>query len=146
MKISYTASPSTAAATDTFYSLKALTPDAGSSLSDLSSNYPEDRFPLKDLNGYDLPNPTNQVIFKNQPVSWWIEGINNGSIVYTPVSNTVNWSYTVGDAQYHILFEISAFMIPNRTKAVDRNLSTGITTVVLEDNGVLNLTQSYNGI
>jgi hypothetical protein len=147
MKITYTASPSTAAATDTFYSLKGLTPDAVSSIADLSpTNYPEDRFPLKDPNGYDLPNPANQVIFKNQPVSWWIEGINNGSILYTPVSNTVNWSYTAGDIQYHMFIEISTFMIPNTTDTVTRDSETGTTTVVLKDNGIFNLSQTYMGI
>lgn len=148
MEIKYVASPSTAAQTDTFYSLKQLTPEAGSdSIADLSTdNYPADRVPLKDVNGYDLPNPVNQVIFKNQPVSWWIAGINAGSIVYTPVSNTVNWSYVVGETQYHILFETSSFMIPNRTDTVDRNLETKMTTVVLKDNGVFNMSQSYQGL
>jgi hypothetical protein len=147
MNISYTATPSTAAPTDTFYSLKGLTPDAGSlSISDLSTdNYPADRVPLKDPNGYDMPNPANQIIFKNQPVSWWIDGINGGKIVYTPVSNTVNWSYIDGETKYHILFEISFFMIPNRSKGMDRDETTKLTMVVMEDNGVFNLSQSYQG-
>ena len=97
------------------------------------------------MNGYDLPNPANQVIFKNQPVSWWIEGINAGTIVYTPVSNTVNWSYVVGETQYHILFETSSYMIPNRSDRVDRDPTTKMTTVVLQNNGVFNMTQSYEG-
>jgi len=145
MQITYLASPSTAAQTDTYYTLKSETPAAGSSsIDDLSTdNYPADRVPLKDVNGYDLPNPANQVIFKNQPVSWWIAGINSGSIVYTPVSNTVNWSYVVGETQYHILYDTSSFMIPNRTDTVDRNRETKMTTVVLKDNGVFNMTQSY---
>ena len=144
--ITYTASPSTASLTDTFYSLQSLTPDAGSaSLSDLSTdNYPEDRVPLKDPNGYDLPNPANQVIFKNQPVSWWIESINNGSIVYTPISNTVNWSYYDSSKnQYQILFAISSYMIPNRTGTVSRDPDTRLTTIVLQDNGVFNMTQTH---
>jgi hypothetical protein len=144
--ITYIASPSTASLTDTFYSLQSLTPDAGSaSLSDLSTdNYPEDRVPLKDPNGYDLPNPANQVIFKNQPVSWWIESINNGSIVYTPISNTVNWSYYDSSKnQYQILFAISSYMIPNRTGTVSRDPDTRLTTIVLQDNGVFNMTQTH---
>jgi len=147
MQITYVASPSTAAQTDTYYTLKSETPEAGSaSIADLSTdNYPADRVPLKDVNGYDLPNPANQVIFKNQPVSWWIAGINSGSIVYTPVSNTVNWSYAAGETQYHILFETSSFMIPNRTDKVDRDPTTKMSTVTLKDNGVFNMTQSYQG-
>jgi hypothetical protein len=146
MQVKYVATPSpSAAATSTYYTLKGETPDAGSaSIADLSTdNYPADRVPLKDVNGYDLPNPANQVIFKNQPVSWWIDGINGGSIVYTPVSNTVNWSYVVGETQYHMLLEMSSFMIPNRTEKVDRDPATKMTTVTLQDNGVFNMTQSY---
>ena len=148
MQVNYTATPSTAALTDTFYSLKKQTPDAGSSsIADLSTdNYPADRVPLTDTNGYDMPNPANQVIFKKQPVSWWIEKINSGSIVYTPVSNTVNWSYTDGTHNYHILMEISFFMIPTRTDTVTRDQTTNKTTVVLQDNGVLNMSQSYTGL
>jgi hypothetical protein len=147
MKISYVATPSTASQTATFYTLKSETPAAGStSIADLSTdNYPANRTPLTDQNGYNLPNPANQVIFKNQPVSWWIAGINSGSIVYTPVSNTVNWSYLVGEKHYHILFEISSFMIPNRTDTVNRDPQTKLTTVVLKNNGVINMTQSYEG-
>jgi hypothetical protein len=147
MHITYVATPSTAAQTDTYYSLKQLTPEAGSSsVADLSTdNYPPDRFPLKDVNGYDMPNPANQVIFKNQPVSWWIAGINTGSIVYTPVSNTVNWSYVVGETQYHMVTETSSFMIPNQTDSVSRDSTTKATTIVLKDNGVFNMKQSYDG-
>ena len=59
MQITYAASPSTAAQTATFYSLKQETPAAGSSsIADLSKdNYPADRVPLTDQNGYDMPNP-----------------------------------------------------------------------------------------
>ena len=147
METTYTANPSTAAPTATFYSLKGLNPDAGSfSISDLSTdNYPADRVPLKDLNGYDMPNPANQIIFKNQAVSWWINCINTGKVVYTPVSNTVNWSYVDGETKYHILFEISSFMIPNRSNSIERDETTKVTTIVMEDNGVFNLTQTYKG-
>ena len=147
MQIKYVASPpASGKVTDSYYTLKGETPEAGSSVADLSTdNYPPDRVPLKDMNGYDLPNPTNQVIFKNQPVSWWIDGINAGSIVYTPVSNTVNWSYVVGETQYHISMEISTYMIPNRTDKIDRDPATNMTTVTLAGNGTFNLTQTYKG-
>jgi hypothetical protein len=147
MKITYNATLATTPETATYYTLNNETPEAGSSsIADLSTdNYPADRFPLKDVNGYDMPNPANQVIFKNQPVSWWIAGINAGSIVYTPVSNTVNWSYVVGETQYHILYQTSSFMIPNTTEKVENDPETKMTTVTLKNNGVFNMTQSYKG-
>ena len=147
--ITYAASPSTAQATDTFYSLKGLVADTSATdVSMLSTvNYPPDRFPLQDAAGYDLPNPTNQIIFKNQPVSWWIAMINAGSIKYTPVSNTVNWAYVDAEANsIHIHIDISMAMIPNKTDKVDRNPETKVTTVKLQDNGVMNMTQSYAGM
>jgi hypothetical protein len=145
MQVSYSASPSTADLSETFYTLKKMTPDAGSSsLADLSAdNYPDDRIPLTDAYGCSVPNPANQVIFKNQPVSWWIAGITAGSIVYTPVSNTVNWSYTNGGNLYHIIIEISNLIIPDRTESVTHNPKTWDVTVILEDNQVLNLMQKY---
>jgi hypothetical protein len=147
--ITYAASPSTAQATDTFYTLKGLVPDTSATdVSTLSTvNYPPDRIPLQDAAGYDMPNPTNQIIFKNQPVSWWIAMINAGSIKYTPVSNTVNWAYV--DAQsnvIHIHIDISIFMIPNRTDKVDRDTETKVTTITLQYNGVMNMTQAYSGM
>ena len=145
MKITYTASASTANATDTYYSLNSLTPDAGSAnAADLSTdNYHADRVPLTDVNGYDMPNPANQVIFKNQPVSWWIDAINAGSIRYTPISNTVNWSYFDSDSnQYQILYAVSTYMIPNRTASMDDNRETMVTTIVFHDNQVMNMSQT----
>jgi len=90
-----------------------------------------------------LPNPANQVFFKNQPVSWWIYGITAKKIRYTPISNTVNWSFFDSGNEYHILYELSSFMIPARTKSVERNDETKLTTVVYEDNGIMNMTQKY---
>ena len=146
MQVSYMATPSTAAQTETFYTLKQLTPDAGSaSVTDLSTdNYPADRVPLTDAHGADMPNPANQVIFKHQPVSWWIAEINAGSIVYTPISNTVNWSYSHEKHEYHIAIEISNLILPNRTASVTPGAKMWDSTVVLEDNGVLNMTQKYS--
>jgi len=147
-QITYVATPSTASPTDTFYTLNQLTPDSSSAdIATLSTdNYPADRIPLKDINGYDLPNPANQNIFKNQPVSWWIDQINAGNIKYTPVSNTVNWAFVDSDSNaIHMNVSISSYMIPNRTGNVDRDQTTQITKITLQDNGVLNLTQTYPG-
>lgn len=147
--ITYTATPSTAQATDTFYTLKGLVADTSATdVSMLSAvNYPADRVPAKDAAGYDLPNPTNQIIFKNQPVSWWIAMINAGSIKYTPVSNTVNWAYNDAESNViHIHIDISMAMIPNKTNKVDRDTETKVTTITLQDNGVMNMTQTYAGM
>ena len=147
--ITYAATPSTAQATDTFYTLKGLVADTSATdISMLSTvNYPPDRVPLQDAAGYDLPNPTNQVIFKNQPVSWWIAMINTGSIKYTPVSNTVNWAYVDAESNViHIHIDISMFMIPNKTDKVDRNRETKVTTITLQDNGVMNMSQTFSGM
>ena len=90
-----------------------------------------------------MPNPANQVFFKNQPVSWWIDGINAGNILYTPISNTVNWSFVDSGNKYHILYEVSSYMLPARTTSVQRDEAAKLTTVVYEDNGILNMTQTH---
>lgn len=93
--------------------------------------------------GSSLPNATNQQVFMNQPLSWWVEGLNAGTIQYTPVSGDVNWAYTAGakDASgnfvasgspIHIGTSITNSLIPNRTKSVSRNATTGESTVVYE--------------
>jgi hypothetical protein len=145
--ITYTATPSTAQPTDTFYTLKSLAPEsADADVANLSTdNYPPDRVPAQDAAGYNLPNPANQIIFKNQPVSWWIDGLNSGSVSYTPVSNRVNWAYV--DAQsnaIHMDVDITNTIIPNKTATAERNEQTHAMTMILVDNGVMNLTQTYN--
>lgn len=147
--ITYSASPSTALPTDTYYTLKGIAPEAADAdIATLSTdNYPADRVPLQDAAGYNLPNPTNQIIFKNQPVSWWIDMINAGSVKYTPVSNTVNWAYI--DAQsnvIHLHIDISNTMIPNKTGTVNRDTETRSTIIILQDNGVMNMKQTYTGM
>ena len=147
--IVYAATPSTALPTDTYYTLKGITPDSSDSdITALSTeNYPADRVPLQDAAGYNLPNPTNQIIFKNQPVSWWIDMINAERVKYTPVSNTVNWAYI--DAQsntIHLHIDISNMMIPNKTGTVNRDIEKRSTIIVLQDNGVMNMTQTYTGM
>jgi hypothetical protein len=141
--IKYTATLSSSSKnTDTYNSITNSTPDRNNTLiANLSSiNYPSGQVPQKDSNGYLLPNATNQAIFKNQPLSWWITNLNSGNIKYRPISNTVNWVYINSKSEeIYILFQITAIIIPNRinTRVVDPQ--TKITTVTYIDNNHLNL-------
>jgi len=63
--------------TSTWNTITNATPSGSSQIEDL------------DEGAYDA----NQAIFKNQPLSWWLEGILSGDVYYTPISNAVNWSY-----------------------------------------------------
>jgi hypothetical protein len=72
--------------------------------------------------GDEVPNPTNQLVFMNQPLSWWLESLNSGAVKYTPVSNEVNWAYVDANKNvYHISITISNLLIPNKTSGVTRN-------------------------
>jgi hypothetical protein len=91
-------------------------PVSGSSdISTLSSvNYPV----ANDSN----PNAANQLVFKNQPLSWWLASLNSGAVKYTPFSNNVNWAYVdASKNSIHISMEISNLLIPNSTKTITRN-------------------------
>ena len=59
------------------------------------------------------PNSQNQLIFMNQPVSWWLENLNSGAIYYFPFTNHVNWAYKKVSAEIHIDVEITNLIIPN---------------------------------
>lgn len=72
--------------------------------------------------GDKAPNASNQLVFKNQPLSWWLASLNSGAVKYMPVSNDVNWVYI--DAKknaIHISIQISNLLIPNKTASVQRN-------------------------
>ena len=66
----------------------------------------------------------NQMVFMNLPLSWWIQGLQNSSIHYTPISNSVNWSYT----NYEISMDISSLIIPDTKDECVPDLSTGVVT------------------
>ena len=76
---------------------------------------------------------TNTLVFKNQPLSWWLESLNSGAVKYTPISNDVNWSYfTPSGQQFHIRIELSNLLIPNRTKSSTRSSDNSSFTVSFE--------------
>jgi len=71
--------------------------------------------------GDETPNPVNQLVFMNQPLSWWLASLNSGAVKYTPVSNYVNWSYVDANKNpIHISITISNLLIPNKTAGVTR--------------------------
>jgi hypothetical protein len=75
----------------------------------------------------------NTLVFRNQPLSWWLESLNNGAVKYTPISNDVNWSYfTPSGQQFHIRIELSNLLIPNRSKSSTRSSDNSSFTVTFE--------------
>lgn len=66
------------------------------------------------LPNFSPPNTNNQEIFMNQPISWWLNGLNTHSYIkYTPVSDYVNWAYISGSNVFHIGIPVSNSIIPN---------------------------------
>jgi hypothetical protein len=111
---------------DATQTLNTLTNTAVSGSSDLSTlsttNYP--------VSNNKEPNSQNQLVFKNQPLSWWLASLNSGSVKYTPYSNEVNWAYVnSSNNDIHISIEISNLLIPNKTASVLRN-SDSVTSVI----------------
>ena len=75
----------------------------------------------------------NTLIFKNQPLSWWLASLNSGAVKYTPISNYVNWSYFVPSGQqYHISIEVSDLLLPNKTAGITRNPANFSFTITFE--------------
>lgn len=97
-----------------------------SDLATLSSvNYP--------VNGDDTPNSDNQLVFKNQPLSWWLASLNSRAVKYAPVSNNVNWAFVDSKKnEIHISIEISNLLIPNKTKSVEKNPGSMSSVVTFE--------------
>jgi hypothetical protein len=103
--------------------------DAKQTLNTLTNTVPSGSSDLASLSttnylieGDTKPNPTNQVVFKNQPLSWWVSSLNSGIVKYTPVSNDVNWAYVdVNNNSIHISIEISNLLIPNKPQRVAKN-------------------------
>lgn len=93
--------------------------------------------------GSQAPNADNQVIFKNVPVSWWIDGLNAGNIQYRPVSGLVNWAFIDSlKNEIHIAKEITDVIIPGRTERaeiIDNNAFN--TKIKMLDNNVMLLTK-----
>jgi hypothetical protein len=88
----------------------------------LSENYTEPFYNPLDPNESPIrPNPQNQKILMNQPMSWWVENLNSGAIHYFPFTNLVNWAYKVGENEIHIDREISDLIIPNEMASSSEN-------------------------
>jgi hypothetical protein len=89
-----------------------------------------------------VPYQANQVILKNLDASWWVQGLNTGSIQYRPVSNEVNWAFVNADGKdVNIAKEITDVIIPNRTAGVIRDAETKTMRWTMEDNGCLVMTR-----
>jgi len=110
----------------TLNSLISAPVEGSSDLSTLSpNNYP--------TAGNSNPNPSNQMVFMNQKMSWWLQALNAGTVKYTPISNEVNWSYVpASDSLIHISINITNTLIPNRTLSVSRDAEKKETTIVFE--------------
>jgi hypothetical protein len=109
---------------DATKTLNMLTDTAATGSADLASlstvNYP--------VAGEVAPNAANQLVFKNQPLSWWLASLNSGAVKYTPYSNEVNWSFN----DVHISIEISNLLIPNKTASVEKNPGSMSSTITFE--------------
>ena len=105
---SYTLTENTTA---TIHSLMAAPAEGSSDLATLS----KDNYTTA---GSKEPNAANQLVFMNQPLSWWNTNLNAGTIKYMPVSNHVNWGYVDASGNvFHISTTVTNAIIPNRTKS-----------------------------
>jgi len=95
-------------------------------LSKLSTN----NYPVADEK---TPNAENQLIFMNQPLSWWVASLNSGAVKYTPYSNFVNWAYVQSPGNLvHIGMPISNLLLPNKTAGVTRTPGTMGSVITFE--------------
>jgi hypothetical protein len=113
-------------ATKTLFQLTNVAASGSSNLASLSTtNYL--------AAGETAPNPANQLVFKNQPLSWWLASLNSGAVKYTPVSNDVNWAFVDANKNdVHISIEISNLLIPNKTASVERNPGSMTSKITFE--------------
>ena len=79
----------------------------------------------------------------NQPMSWWLEGLNNSKIKYTPLNNYVNWSYVNGEV-FHIGLTISDLIIPNTTGTCTPNYTTRIVSCVSQPKFGMTKTETFS--
>jgi hypothetical protein len=114
---------------DATQTLNTLTNTVASGSSDLSTLSINNYVAASDSS----PNEANQLVFKNQPLSWWLVSLNSGAVKYTPFSNDVNWAFIdANDNAIHISIEISNLLIPNKTANVERTSGSMATTVTFE--------------
>ena len=92
-----------------------------------------------------VPHVANQEIFKNLPLAWWVQGLNEGTIQYRPVSNEVNWAFVNSSGKdVNIAREITDIIIPNRTANMVRDAETKTMRCTMQDNGCLAMTSINN--
>jgi hemolysin activation/secretion protein len=114
--------------------LMAVPQEGSSDISTLSTN----NYPTSDKT---MPNSDNQRVFMNQPLSWWLLGLNSGKIKYTPASNEVNWSYVDSSGNsIHISRNLSNVIIPNKSSSVTRDSKLNTMTIVFEAKHGINRT------
>jgi hypothetical protein len=108
-------------------------------LSDLSSNnYPNSPADKSE------PNANNQLVFMNQPMSWWLNSLQNASVKYTPISSYVNWSYVDSSGSvFHIGRPVSDLIIPNSIESTSRDSTTNTTTSVFKPKLGMNRTDTH---
>jgi hypothetical protein len=73
-------------------------------------------------------NEQNQVIFANQPFSWWFECLKNSTITYTPENVSARWSYKT----FSISNKISNMILPSKIKTTMLDSEKRIKTVIYE--------------
>ena len=95
------------------------------------------------LESANLPNSANQSIFKGQTVQWWVDGINNKTVIYTPVSNKVAWSYSNDSNTYHVSTEITNLMIPRDINTFEENSELKTSLITFKDSGYMTMTNTY---
>jgi hypothetical protein len=122
-------------ASATLHSLMASPPEGSSDILTLSTNnYPSG----------PSPNQDNQHVFMNQPLSWWLEQLNAGTVKYTPVSGLVNWSYiNASGSNFHIDRSVTNMIIPNKTKSVERDTVSKRTSIIFEPKYGMGRTDTY---
>jgi len=91
------------------------------------------------------PNRENQFIFKGQTVQWWVESLNNKSVVYNPLSNKVSWAYVraSGD-KIDISTEITNLFIPRTSDSFTSDDATRTSIAGFPDNGYMSMTCIYS--
>jgi hypothetical protein len=90
-------------------------------------------------------NRENQLIFKGQTVQWWVESLNNKSVVYTPHSNKVSWAYvTASGDRIHISTEITNLFIPRTSDTFTSDDATRTSVAGFPDNGYMSMSCTYS--
>lgn len=104
-------------------------PDVSKTLADLST----ENFPTPDPIE-PRPNPANQLIFMNQPISWWLDGLQNGTIVNFNYGRYVQWKYVDASGNnIYIDTYVTSRIIPDESSHIDRDYTANTHTVVFMD-------------